>query len=340
MKVNGRRLTEYSDEDVETLRTVTKLRSAMLSVGQIREMLDEPSRTAEVFAGYREELKSEFERLTGLIERVEAIEPEDLDSAAALADALDTEEFDLPTPETPRTDRFRIGRLDDGTTDDERRAAYEEWCRKKERRDKAGGALFDRVWYGITWKKAAVVIGVVLALLAVWFVPFPSRLTFGAAGWEIRLGDPLYAEPVNVRVDGTVWHKLFCKPVFEGTVAFDRYLPYTFTADGWQTFEEAPSVTIGSDGVPLFGGKRIVEYRAADAGRRAVRLIGFDFQSGVLAAEAQDFEPQPNGGWASADAPYLIVCPADNRTDAYVRALSVLEAYVGTGELADVPRGE
>ncbi len=160
---NGRNYVEFSSEDIEQLRLIAALRDAMLSIPQIREMLDEPGKTAEIFESYRSELTKNFGELSELTAKVASIRPEKLSSPEALIAALgDAERMQVARLDRPY--EAKPGTCDDGIPRDERLKAYENWQKKQERRDRYA-FLYDWI-YRVEKRHAIAAVAAVVAVFA------------------------------------------------------------------------------------------------------------------------------------------------------------------------------
>ncbi len=209
---NGsRHFYEYSESDISTLKIIAKLRASMLSIAQIKEMLDSPERIGEVFAEYRSELNAEFSRLTELVERVNVIDPERLTNLRSLSDALDGVE----NPGVPRYDLAYIARtshFEDYTSKEERAEAYQNWCKKQEKRDSFAFLTswtykIDAKWEKVIYITVALLLVLIpLAIVAGPNINLPERRTVKWEGYELVGGE---AYPVSVTLAGTQYRYIF-----------------------------------------------------------------------------------------------------------------------------------
>jgi len=107
---NGREYREYSEKDLETLRTVALLRRARFSIDQIRVMQLSPERIPAVLGEYCRALREESVRLSELLAVATAIDPGRLTDVRSLSGAFEKAAAHRPLPAADRSPRF--GRLD------------------------------------------------------------------------------------------------------------------------------------------------------------------------------------------------------------------------------------
>ena len=85
---NGRVFREYDSEAIRALLTVGTLRRADFSLEQIGMMQQSPHKIPEVFAAYREEVKSNAARLTALSRVMDSFQPNGEVTLEEVADRL------------------------------------------------------------------------------------------------------------------------------------------------------------------------------------------------------------------------------------------------------------
>nr|MBQ4319132.1 MerR family transcriptional regulator [Clostridia bacterium] len=266
-EINGRKFRDYSEETVKQLETIAKLRKSFFSVEQIADMLEAPESIPEVFDGYRNELHTQFDKLSTLIARADALEPTALTSPEVLASALHAEsEEALKTPDgvslltekaksepLPPVPDYRFRIWDEDAARDEREKAYEKYLRGYSRWDFFYDAelLFLKVWSKI-WKPA-VFAGLPLALFlyCLFTLPLVTEVDITLSGYEIHYNydaeanispepyeEPIYSEPRTLNLKGTLY-RYFTKPdYYEGEVNIDGFAPHTTLGQHNYTLEE------------------------------------------------------------------------------------------------------
>ena len=107
-ELNGRSFRDYSEADVEALRTVATLRRARFSVEQIARMREDPDCIPDVVRGYAknvEEAHAVLGRLLELLEREDLTDAADAEELAArLRPATET----IPLPKQDLRFHFRL----------------------------------------------------------------------------------------------------------------------------------------------------------------------------------------------------------------------------------------
>lgn len=110
----GRRDYEFTEEDVERLRLVSRLRGSSIPVESIKTILEEPDRTPEVFERFRDNIVPDSVRYAAFIRRLKNTDASTIGSAEELADKLE----EIGTAEIANREAlFNYGRLaycDDG----------------------------------------------------------------------------------------------------------------------------------------------------------------------------------------------------------------------------------
>jgi len=204
-ELNGRTFREYTDENIRTLMQIAALRRAFFSVGQIQEILCEPSRTPEVFRAYRESLCTDYAAMTPLVSRLRETDADALTDIAAVASML-TEETDAAAP-PPR--ELRLSRSDE-MPEGERREAYRLFLRHQMWRDRREVALH---LLGKALRILGIAMGILLSAYVLFFALNNFRIvrdvhvTLEAVEWQE--GRPETAVPRTVALSGEIRDYLF-----------------------------------------------------------------------------------------------------------------------------------
>lgn len=85
---NGRIYRDYDEETLRELQTVAGLRQSFFSMEQIAAMQREPGSIPDIFDAYRKELREQYDRLTALIARADALDGSTFPDAGTLSAAL------------------------------------------------------------------------------------------------------------------------------------------------------------------------------------------------------------------------------------------------------------
>ena len=263
---NGRSFRDYNDETVTRLQTIAALRRAFFSIEQISEILDNPQNIPAVFASYRAELHQKYTDLKPLLEHAEDIDPQTLTSAAAVSEAMTAPLSHGVSEQALPTLHFRV--WDEEQSRDEREIAYARCQRYIAHWGRFYGAylVFDTVceWIGRSFRViTAVLAGVIVLALALYYVPLPIRVDTVLTGyeatfdedsqllWELResfqsveeienfdisrLADPTDAVERTVSFDGWILRYAFREDIFKGYISISGYesmaLPWSMYHD-------------------------------------------------------------------------------------------------------------
>ena len=265
-EINGRMFRDYDDETVSRLQTISALRRAFFSIDQIAEILNHPENIPAVFASYREELHNNYTALKPLLEHAEEINPADLSSAAEVSAAMTAPGAHGVSEQALPTLHFRV--WDEEQSRDEREIAYARCQRYIAHWGRFYGAylVFDTVceWIGRSFKViTAVLAGLVMLALILYYVPLPIRVDTVLTGyeatfaedhellWELResfqsaeeiknfdisrLPDPTDVVERTVSFDGWILRYALREDVFKGYISISGYesmaLPWSMYHD-------------------------------------------------------------------------------------------------------------
>ncbi|MBQ7299834.1 MAG: MerR family transcriptional regulator [Clostridia bacterium] len=265
-EINGRMFRDYDEETVRRLQTISALRRAFFSIEQISEILDHPENIPTVFASYRAELHQKYTDLKPLLEHAEDVDPETLTSAAAVSEAMTAPLSHGVSEQALPTLHFRI--WDEEQSRDEREIAYARCQRYIVHWGRFYGAylVFDTVceWIGRSFRViTAVLAGLIVLALALYYVPLPIRVDTVLTGyeatfdedsqllWELRasfqsveeienfdisrLADPTDAVERTVSFDGWILRYAFREDIFKGYISISGYesmvLPWSMYHD-------------------------------------------------------------------------------------------------------------
>ncbi|MBE6658946.1 MAG: MerR family transcriptional regulator [Ruminococcaceae bacterium] len=263
---NGRQFRDYDEETIRRLQTVASLRKAFFSIEQISEILDHPENIPTVFASYRAELHQKYTDLKPLLEHAENVAPETLTSAAAVSEAMTAPLSHGVSEQALPTLHFRV--WDEEQSRDEREIAYARCQQYIAHWGRFYGAylVFDTVceWIGRSFRViTAVLAGLIVLALALYYVPLPIRVDTVLTGyeatfdedsqllWELResfrsvdeiknfdisrLPDPTDAVERTVSFDGWILRYAFRQDIFKGYISISGYesmvLPWSMYHD-------------------------------------------------------------------------------------------------------------
>lgn len=186
-EVNGRMFRDYDEETVARLQTISVLRRAFFSMEQIADILDHPENIPTVFASYRAELHQKYTDLKPLLERAEELDTNALSSAAEVSAAMTAPGAHGVSEQALPPLHFRV--WDEEQSRDEREIAYARCQRYIAHWGRFYGAylVFDTVceWIGRSFKViTAVLAGLIVLALALYYVPFPIRVDTVLTGYE------------------------------------------------------------------------------------------------------------------------------------------------------------
>ncbi|MBQ4062253.1 MAG: MerR family transcriptional regulator, partial [Christensenellaceae bacterium] len=94
--VNGRYYTDFSDEDVDILKSIALLRQMTFSIEEILKMINEPALISQIVNNKRAEAKNSFDEAKNAYELLDLIDTEGIDSMMALAKELKLAVKDRP----------------------------------------------------------------------------------------------------------------------------------------------------------------------------------------------------------------------------------------------------
>jgi len=232
----SRRIREYSEEDLAVLMTVASLRKARFSLDQIGQMLDDPHKTQSIFAAYREDLAREMAELSELMEKVDGVQAQSLTNPASLAAALTpvSEPMELPV----RDMQYRPYKWED-ISDEERRAAFERFWQKQEKR-------IDREYRLLA---ACRILGRLTlfvflpALIFGWLlysVPFSRDVDLSVPAVEYNTETGEVVAHTTLTMKGKAKYYLFQPDCFEGVLMLDGFTPRSrFSYNRWNSLTAA-----------------------------------------------------------------------------------------------------
>ena len=186
-EINGRMFRDYDEETVSRLQTISALRRAFFSIEQIAEILDHPENIPTVFASYRAELHQKYTDLKPLLERAEELDTNALSSAAEVSAAMTAPGAHGVSEQALPTLHFRV--WNEEQSRDEREIAYARCQQYIAHWGRFYGTylVFDAVcaWIGRSFKViTAVLAGLVMLALILYYVPLPIRVDTVLTGYE------------------------------------------------------------------------------------------------------------------------------------------------------------
>ncbi len=260
-EINGRKFRDYDDETVEQLKVIAGLRQSFFSLEQIAAMQNTPEDIPAIFTAYRDELRGKFRALEELVERADAVVPESLTSADALAQALGgtlsapTEPAQITgeTAEIPAEEPYRIRRVethavpemrfrvwDEDVDRDAREAAYQRYLRyaKEWERSYDTALKIDKVKHFWLYPVGKFVVLPLLCIAVIgcflYFVGWRTKVDITYTGYEITFSDTVWDEiraKLNALPEGVKPHEMdvsgFPQAVESETISI-RF-------DGWMT---------------------------------------------------------------------------------------------------------
>lgn len=114
-RINGRDYREYTEADMQKLRTIAMLRRAWFTMDEIKQMLDDPAAIQDIFPQYRQWLRQQKEQLDELVAVAEALELQEVASVEELTECMAAAASKLPLPKYDIQPRFRyLDKLEEG----------------------------------------------------------------------------------------------------------------------------------------------------------------------------------------------------------------------------------
>ena len=220
-ELNGRTFRAYTEENIRTLTEIAVLRRAFFSVGQIQEILGDPSRTEEVFRAYRDSLCTDYAAMTPLIGRLESGDIPPMRNIADVADFLGRES----DTQAPPPKELRLSRSDE-STDREREEAYRIFLRRQAIRDRRDSIL---TALGKVLRVVGILLAVLIGVYVLWFtldnVRIVRQVEYTIEGVEWQEGNPESAVPRTITLTGELRDYLFHDDYGKLSVAISGYDP-------------------------------------------------------------------------------------------------------------------
>ena len=263
-EINGRKFRDYDEDTVALLKTIGGLRRSFFSLDQIAAMQESPDRIPEIFSQYRNELKEQYDRLGMLIARADEIlaqlpeadfpdhavvTPAALRDVDTLSEAMTavtpvvvSEEIPVSAPPKGRKEHAEVHfkRWDEEISTDEREIVYQRYLEYYSRWEKryaaelAVGTVFD--WLGRRKKLVISLLAVCLFGLLVYHTGIYTDYDRTFDGYMLVYDyfrqtddvydEPLWTEPVTIRLNGRIRHYLIKNDIFEGQILSDTYRLY------------------------------------------------------------------------------------------------------------------
>lgn len=263
-EINGRKFRDYDKDTVALLKTIGGLRRSFFSLDQIAAMQESPDRIPEIFSQYRNELKEQYDRLGMLIARADEIlaqlpeadfpdhavvTPAALRDVDTLSEAMTavtpvvvSEEIPVSAPPKGRKEHAEVHfkRWDEEISTDEREIVYQRYLEYYSRWEKryaaelAVGTVFD--WLGRRKKLVISLLTVCLFGLLVYHTGIYTDYDRTFDGYMLVYDyfhqtddvydEPLWTEPVTIRLNGRIRHYLFRNDIFEGQILSEKYRPH------------------------------------------------------------------------------------------------------------------
>ena len=227
---NGRDFREYSDEDVERLKTIASLRRALFTIDEIKEMTDTPERIPAVVASHRERMHADFANLSYLVSHIDGVDENGVLSTDELANAI----FSSPS---------RSERTDTEPTEEEKILFSEQYERIYEKyfsentgwerryavslraRDFFDGLAVGAGFFGKLMRVCGVILLIgVVALFVLYGVADVEKVDYELTGYSFYVGDPDVREPATIRIEGRYKNYILREDTFEGIVYIDGYV--------------------------------------------------------------------------------------------------------------------
>jgi len=205
-ELNGRTFREYSEENIRDLRHIAVLRRSFFTVEQIRTILAERERTPEVFRQYRQTLCADYAQMTPLVQRIQNVGEDELQSLADVAVLLSEPETEEVRP-MPR--ELRLSPVDESTPG-ERTEAYRTFLRHQSMRDRRDAVLS---LSGKILRFCGILLATLVAMYTLWFALDNFRIlrkvnvTLQAVEWQE--GKPETGIPRTVTLSGEIRDYLF-----------------------------------------------------------------------------------------------------------------------------------
>ena len=103
---NGREYRDYSDEDVEALKSIAQLRRALFSIEQIHRIKQSPEEIPQVLGEYYRSLKDAGDRIAMLVSTAQNLDRSAVTDMQSLSGAFEKAAKQMPLPERDRNPHF------------------------------------------------------------------------------------------------------------------------------------------------------------------------------------------------------------------------------------------
>ncbi len=226
---NGRDFREYTDADVEKLRTIAALRRALFTIDEIKEMTLRPESIPAIVSSHRERMHVDFENLSYLVSHIDRVDETAVDSTEELVDAI----FSSPVAERGDTDPTEEEKI---LFSEQYERIYEKYFSENtgwERRYSASlmiSGFFERLsptagFFGRLIRTAGIVLA---AGLFVFFLLYAiadvTEVDCTVMGYSFYVGTPDEKETASIRIEGRYKRYLIRDDVFEGIFYIDGYV--------------------------------------------------------------------------------------------------------------------
>lgn len=234
---NGRNYREYTEADVERLKTIATLRRARFTLEEIQAMLEEDGAVETVFPAYLQRIEQEADSVQRLRDVAQRIRPTGL-SPKRLAEELETGAKYLELPQADLSPHF--GRFDPETPEEKQQAI--EAYRKRQARKR----LPAHYW-------AVAGLSMLCVLLAV-----------GCAGIFLATREPAVEPPPSGTTQGYIYYKTY----ENGTYYICRYQEETGeTEQIYESQEYLLAFLVERDKIYVSDGGKIYSMNADGQGR-------------------------------------------------------------------------
>ena len=224
---NGRDFREYSDADVEKLKTIASLRRALFTIEEIKEMEDYPSMIPEIVNSHRERMHIDFENLSYLVNHIDRVDETSVSTTEELAAAI-----------------FAPPKLSERTTDptEEEKILFSEQYEKIYEKYFSENTGWER-WYSLSLKlndfydklhfgffgKLLKFCGIALCVGIVFFfvaygIADVREVEYTLSGYSFYVSDETDKTPHEIRIEGRYKNYLIRDDTFEGLVYVDGYI--------------------------------------------------------------------------------------------------------------------
>lgn len=223
---NGRDFRDYTDSDVEKLRTIAALRRALFTIDEIKTMEASPESIPSVVSAHKDRMHVDFQNLEYLIDHIDRVDETAVTSTDELADAIFAPRAVGEARSAEPTEEEKILFSEQYSRIYEKYFAENTGWERKYSLSLAIGSFFGRLNVGVSviLKVAGVALAAAALFLFVCYgIADVTKVSYTLTGYSYYVADENVREPAEVRIEGKYKNYIFRSDSFEGIVYIDGY---------------------------------------------------------------------------------------------------------------------